>query len=246
MNVSLGQSSTPDNTRIYAIGDVHGHITLLEGMLEKIKTDLKSNPVELCKIIFLGDYIDRGPDSAGCVEFLINLMSNNPDVLCLKGNHEDKLEEFLTDPVAVADSFFTYGGADCANSYGVDMSNYRGTYDDILKRHKELKAKIPTHHKQFFSRLSMTETFGDYMFVHAGVRPGIALDQQADDVLMWIRYEFIEHVGLYDKVIVHGHTPTYPMDVQPNRINVDTHAYHTNILSCVVLEGTDYRVIEAR
>ena len=246
MTVSLGQSSTPRDTRIYAIGDVHGYLNLLENIYSAINNDLLHKPVDTHKIVFLGDYIDRGPDSAGCVEYLINLIAENKNVICLKGNHEHKLENFLTDPIAIADSFFTYGGADCATSYGVDMAGYQGREDETLSKCAELKANIPAHHKAFYADLEKTVSIGDYMFAHAGVRPGTALNQQTDLDLMCIRSEFIAHTRPYDKVIVHGHTPAYPMEILPNRINVDTHAYYTGVLSCLVLEGTDYRVIEAR
>ena len=245
MSIRLNQSSTPDNMRIYAIGDVHGYLNLLETLHQKINVDLKKHPVSEYRIIFTGDYIDRGPDSAGCVEYLVNLLADNNNVICLKGNHEDKLEQFLIKPAEVADSFFTYGGVDCATSYGVDMTGYRGTIDEKLQKCAELGEKIPEHHRKFYSHLPATVTYGDYLFTHAGVRPGIALDQQSDHDLIWIRYDFISSQALYDKVIIHGHTPAYPMEILPNRINVDTHAYHTGVLSCIVLEGTDYRVIES-
>ena len=246
MNVHLGESSTPKNTRLYAIGDVHGHIDLLKKLQQQISDDINKHPIDQHKIVFLGDYIDRGPDSAGCIEYLIDLTAGNEAVICLKGNHEDKLEIFLKDPIATADSFFTYGGAECAESYGVDMAGYRGDEAEILQKREELNSKIPAHHKEFYAQLTGTVTFGDYMFVHAGVRPGVALDRQSSHDLMWIRNEFIPHTGLFEKIIVHGHTPAFPMEILPNRINVDTHAYDTGVLSCIVLEDKEYRVIEAR
>ena len=245
MRISLGQSSTPPDTRIYAIGDVHGYINLLEKLHAIIDNDLAKNPINSYRIIFLGDYIDRGPNSAGCVEYLIHLMAENRNVICLKGNHEDKLEKFLADPIATADSFFTYGGVDCVVSYGVDMDGYRGSKNEILQKCSELNENIPTHHKRFFSELIKTISFGDYMFTHAGVRPGVPLDQQSEHDLIWIRSEFISNRQLYEKVVIHGHTPAYPIEILPNRINVDTHAYYSGVLSCIVLQGTDYRVIES-
>lgn len=126
------------------------------------------------------------------------------------------------------------------------MAGYHGDESQILQKCEELNNKIPAHHKAFYAQLTKTVTFGDYMFVHAGVRPGVALDQQSSYDLMWIRTEFIPHQGLYEKIIVHGHTPAFPMEILPNRINVDTHAYDTGVLSCIVLEDKEYRVIEAR
>jgi len=233
MSIGLGESSTPDNMRIYAIGDVHGYISLLETLYEHIVDDLKANPVQEHKIIFLGDYIDRGPNSSGCVDYLISLKEKNQQVICLKGNHEDKLERFLQDPIDIAYSFFTYGGVECAESYGVDMAGYQYKDQQTLAIASALKERLPEKHKVFYANLTISVAFGDYFFVHAGVRPGIALTEQT------------KHQELYEKVIVHGHTPSYPMEIMPNRINVDTHAYHTGVLTCLVLEGTSYRIINA-
>jgi len=246
MSVSLGESSTPSNARVYAIGDIHGHRTLLESMYEQITDDLKARPVSEYKIIFLGDYIDRGPDSSGCVDYLIALLKKNSNVLCLKGNHEAKLENFLDDPIAFADSFFTYGGTECSESYGVNMASYRGTSTQTLEIATELKERIPEEHINFYANLHIHITLGDYFFTHAGIRPNVSLPNQTDQDLMTIRSEFLSHQALFEKVIVHGHTPTYPMEVLPNRINVDTHAYHTGVLSCIVLEDVEHHIIEAK
>ena len=245
MTISLGQSATPANMRIYAIGDVHGHLNLLDNIYRKIKTDLNNTGTQQYRIVFVGDYIDRGPDSAGCVQFLLELLAADENVICLKGNHEDKLEKFLANPLDLADSFFTYGGIECAMSYGVDMAAFKHTQEDIINVCAELDKNISPEHKQFYSNLAKSVTFGDYFFSHAGVRPGVPLDAQSDHDLIWIRSEFISHKAPYDKVIVHGHTPAYPMEILPNRINVDTCAYDTGVLSCLVLEGSSHRVIEA-
>ena len=245
MSVCLGESSTPANTRFYAIGDVHGYKNLLESMVNKIVDDLMARPVHAHKIIFIGDYIDRGPDSSGCVSYLIDLMNRDENVLCLKGNHEAKLENFLNDPISFAHSFFTYGGTECAESYGVNMSSYQGTEKQTLEIADQLNHSITAAHRQFYKHLPISITLGDYFFTHAGIRPNVSLANQTDQDLMTIRSEFLSHTDLHEKIIVHGHTPTHPMEVFPNRINVDTHAYHTGVLSCIVLEGRDYKTIEA-
>ena len=245
MTISLDHSVTPDNMRIYAIGDVHGYLALLESIHRKIRIDLDNNPIEQYKIVFLGDYIDRGPDSAGCVQFLLDLVAEDSDVICLKGNHEDKLEKYLATPLDVAESFFTYGGVECAMSYGVDMSGYKNTDEHNISICNQLLKNIPLEHRRFYSGLEKSVAFGDYYFTHAGVRPNVPLTEQSDDDLMWIRSEFISNDALYEKVIVHGHTPAYPMEIMPNRINADTCAYDTGVLSCIVLEGTSHRVMEA-
>ena len=244
MTISLGQAATPHDMRIYAIGNVHGYLQLLRDIYQKIRTDLDASPTGEYKVVFVGDYIDRGPDSAGCVQFLIDLMAEDEQVICLKGNHEDKLEKFLLNPLELADSFFTYGGLECTRSYGVDMATCPDKAKDTVKARDELNKNIPSEHRRFYSELKKSVTFGDYFFSHAGVRPGVPLTEQSDDDLMCIRAEFIRNKALYEKIIVHGHTPANPMEILPNRINVDTCAYDTGILSCIVLEGTKYRVIE--
>lgn len=245
MSVKLGQSRTPANTRIYAVGDVHGYLDLLKQLHVKINEDVQAHPIDHHRIIFLGDYIDRGPESAGCVDYLIELLKNDHSVTCLKGNHEAKLQSFLVEPHTFADSFFTWGGIETAQSYGVDMNGYRGEPHQIEQVCADLNENIPEAHQIFYEQLDITVSCEDYMFTHAGVRPSVPLDKQSEQDLMWIRSEFIPYQGLFDKVIVHGHTPAYPMEILPNRINVDTHAYDTGVLSCVVLEGTGYKVIEA-
>jgi len=243
MTIALGQSATPPNMRIYAIGDVHGYLDLLNSVYQKITTDLNSIGNRQYKVVFLGDYIDRGPDSAGCVQFLTELLAKDNHVICLKGNHEDKLQRFLANPTELADSFFGYGGTECAMSYGVNMRGFNYTNEEIVDVCAELDKKIPAEHQQFYAKLAKSVMFGDYFFCHAGVRPGVALDEQEDNDLMCIRSEFVAHKALYDKVIVHGHTPAYPIETLPNRINVDTCAYDTGVLSCLVLEDLSYRVI---
>lgn len=245
MTISLGQSATPANTRIYAIGDVHGHLSLLESMHKKITADLNSAPIANYKIVFIGDYIDRGPDSAGCVQFLIELMSQDDNVVCLKGNHEQRLEDFIANPIDKAHSFFTFGGTESVMSYGVDMQSFSQTDENVLAAHAQLEQNLSAEHKQFYATRPRSVAFGDYLFAHAGVRPGISLKEQSDEDLINIRHEFLSHTGLYEKVVVHGHTPAHPMEIFPNRVNVDTWAYDTGVLSCLVLEDLDYRVIEA-
>lgn len=239
----LGEAKTPEKTRIYAIGDTHGYLDLVINIHSQIRDDLAANPIEKYKIIFLGDYIDRGPDSKGCIDFLIKLMSGDPNVTCLKGNHEDKLIQFLNDPLKMARSFLTYGGVECALSYGVQSASLSAASTEMINFRDELSAAIPQNHIDFIDELLISQIEGDYMCVHAGLRPGTPIDQQIDNDLMTIRSEFIPHTGLYEKVIVHGHTPHYPIEIEPNRMNADTCAYETGVLTCIVLEDDRYRIL---
>lgn len=241
--VKLGEAKTPQKTRIYAIGDTHGYLNLLIDIHNQIKDDLAENPIENHKIIFLGDYIDRGPNSKGCIDYLIRLMSENSNVVCLKGNHEEKLILFLEDPLKMSNSFLTYGGAECAESYGVQPVSLSASNAEMIHFRDELSAAIPQSHIDFINQLLLSQIEGDYMCVHAGVKPGTPIDQQIDDDLMKIRSEFIPHNGLYEKVIVHGHTPHYPIEIKPNRMNADTCAYDTGVLTCIVLDENKYRIL---
>ncbi len=232
----VGEAFAPEGVRLYAIGDVHGCLDQLKSLHTIIKDDLALRPVPAYRIIYLGDYVDRGPDSNGCIQFLIDTMAADPNIICLKGNHEDKLLAFLADPLRVSESFLTYGGNELSLSYGVTPASLIAADDDMLRFRDRLNAAIPDEHLSFMRGLPTAHSAGDYMFVHAGVRPGIALDEQTDRDLMWIRFEFLEYLKPFSRVIVHGHTPDLEPEVKLNRINIDTLAYDTGNLTCVVLE----------
>ena len=242
--ISLKAARTPDDMRIYAIGDSHGCLDELKALDQMILDDLQARPVANHKIIFLGDYVDRGPDSAGCLQYLSERRAADTNVVCLKGNHEDKMVEFLANPIKLANSFLTYGGDTLAASYGVDAPSL-SVSDDVMQEFCEaLQAAVPAHHLDFIDSLLSHIILGDYMFVHAGIRPNVPLNQQTERDMMWIRGEFIPHTGLHEKVVVHGHTPQLQPEVMTNRINVDTLCYDTGNLTAVVLEGNEHRFLQ--
>ena len=226
--------------RLYAIGDIHGRSDLLDRMVATICADLAANPVEECLTVTLGDYIDRGPDSRGVLDRLIK----NPfptKFLALKGNHEVMFESFLRDP-GVADEWRKFGGLETLTSYGVPVGAM------MLGRNYEqaaqaLKAAVPQEHLEFISSLRTSVSVGDYFLCHAGVRPGIPLEAQSIDDLLWIRGPFLESRADFGKIVVHGHTPAEKPEVLPNRINVDTGAYMTNRLTCVALGRVPMRFL---
>jgi serine/threonine protein phosphatase 1 len=241
--VELGHAYTPENTLLYAIGDVHGYLNLLKDMHQLITVDLTKHPVKHHKIIHIGDYIDRGPDSSGCLQYLSELNAENNNVICLMGNHEAKFADFLIEPLENAFKFLTYGGAECALSYGVEPPDLSVSDDEMYAFHKQLEAAVPKEHIDFINQLLLSYTAQDYMFVHAGVRHTNALDQQSFEDFTFIRTDFINCEQLYPKVIIHGHTPHHPVEIKPNRINVDTMAYSTGELTAVVLEENKYRFL---
>ena len=223
----------PEGLRVYAVGDVHGRADLLKQLFSRVDEDLKEHPIAEAIHIFLGDYIDRGEDSATVLELLIE-RARTHRMSCLKGNHEFFLSEFLENP-GVFKHWAQNGALPTLASYGLTP-----TVNADPKQQAELSASlrnaIPKSHSQFLAGLKLSFTCGDFFFVHAGVRPGTPLSRQCEDDLLWIRNEFLLHEEPFEKIIVHGHTPVWEPDVRNNRINIDTGAYATGRLTCLRLE----------
>jgi serine/threonine protein phosphatase 1 len=234
-------SAVPVGVRVYAIGDIHGRLDLLDGMQEKIARDGETATGERI-IVYLGDYIDRGADSKGVIERLLAPPPKGFSARHLKGNHDQSLLDFLEDPAHYR-MWKDYGARETLLSYAVMPP--RGEGDSALKKASEdLALALPESHLKFVRGLELSVTIGDYFFVHAGVRPGLPLNKQSPQDLMWIREEFLTSSSDFGKVVVHGHSPS-PMPVKrANRIGVDTGAYATGRLSCVVLEGTSCRFLQ--
>ncbi len=235
----LGEAKLPDGLRTYAIGDVHGRADCLTELLEKIEADRAENPVSQSRIILLGDYTDRGPQSRKVIEILAD-RSADTDFVCLRGNHDQWFLNFLTDPDD-ADGFLHWGGIQTLESYGV---NINGDFRANTELSRELARLVPPAHRRFLGKLKHWHEEGDFFFCHAGVRPGIPLQHQDPHDLMWIRGEFHAHKGSFGKVVIHGHTPQDSVDFRPNRINIDTRAYDTGVLTCLVLESAQSRLIQ--
>lgn len=230
-------AAAPDGERIYAIGDVHGCNSLLDALLTLIRADAADAK---SRLIFLGDYVDRGPDSKGVIDRLVALKAVTPDAVFLKGNHEQAMLDFLDRP-DLNEEWLHWGGDKTMESYGVS---------DIWTRHPEalaedLATRLPTAHREFLNSLELWRVFRDYAFVHAGFRPGVALPDQKLEDCLWIRGEF--HDAETDKrpreVVVHGHHPVKkPLDAGW-RIDVDTGAVWSDALTAVVLERTTRRFL---
>jgi diadenosine tetraphosphatase ApaH/serine/threonine PP2A family protein phosphatase len=235
----LGEADIGPDLRVYAIGDVHGRVDCLTQLLELIEADKAANPASAVKIVMLGDYTDRGPDSRAVVELLAG-RANGEDFICLRGNHDQWFLSFLTDPDE-GDGFLSWGGIQTLESYGVDLT---GSIRSNAELARELSRLVPAEHRRFLSHLPLFHEEGDYFFCHAGVRPGVALQFQDPHDLMWIRGEFHAHKGDFGKVVVHGHTPQAQVEFHKNRINIDTRAFDTGILTALVLEGTSQRLLQ--
>jgi len=233
----------PDGLRLYAIGDVHGRFDLLNAMHEAIAAEIERDRPADWRIIHLGDYVDRGPDSKGVLDFLSERSVTNPRIVTLAGNHDVGFIDFLDVPDERG-LFANWGGDATARSYGVEAD-----FRDPLRLsygHVALVRAVPARHRRFLEQLAFSAEFGDFFFCHAGIRPGVALDRQSKDDLIWIRDRFLDHPGLHPKVVVHGHTPHYEAQVLANRVNVDTLAYQSGALTAFVVDGTEKRILNVR
>jgi serine/threonine protein phosphatase 1 len=222
-----------DDHRLYVIGDIHGRSDLLDTMIAEIKRDLDARPPAAALTVTLGDYIDRGPDSRGVLDRLTQRAFPTRHV-ALKGNHEELFQAFLTDP-AVGPQWRHLGGLETLHSYGVavgELMRGRGFEEACAA----LRKAVPEEHLRFLSALKLSVSAGRYFFCHAGVRPGVPLDRQQARDLLWIRDEFLNSKASFGKIVVHGHSPVEQPEILPNRINLDTGAFATGRLTCLVLE----------
>ena len=229
--------------RVYVIGDIHGRLDLLDQMIEEIERDLEKRPVDGGLTVTLGDYVDRGPNSRG----VLDRLADSPfptEYIALKGNHEAMFEAFLRDPT-VASQWRRFGGLETLHSYGVAVAAVM-----IGKGFEEassaLRQSVPKEHFRFLESLKLSLSIGDYFLCHAGVRPGVPLEHQHAEDLLWIREEFLSSKMSFGKVVVHGHTPIASPEVLPTRINIDTGAFVTGQLTCLVLEGESRRFLSTR
>jgi serine/threonine protein phosphatase 1 len=234
-NVTLPR--LPDGVRIYAMGDIHGRSDLLREMFSLIDEDIAQNPVSRPIEIFLGDYIDRGPDSAETLDLLIDRSrSRRRETVFLKGNHEAYFLELLRDSTKLND-WRQFGGIPTLMSYGIQPTLNPDTEEQAELIGALIEA-VPDEHIAFLQRLKPSFACGDFFFVHAGVRFGIPLNEQREADLLWIRSEFLESSKDFGKFIVHGHTPVPAPDLRSNRINIDTGAYATGKLTLLAIEGS--------
>ena len=232
--VSGTRPSVPLGRRVYAVGDIHGRADLLAAVFRRIDHDLKARPAAKTVQVFLGDYIDRGPHSRQVIDLLLARQREH-EVELLKGNHEACAVQFLSDPTVLS-QWRLIGGVNTLLSYGV-IPKGRNNPQSQQEVAAAFRQSFPDSHRRFIQGLKLSFTCGDFFFVHAGVRPGTPLQKQAEHDLLWIREDFLLHEESFGKVVVHGHTPAREPDVRPNRINIDTGAYATGQLTCLVLEG---------
>ena len=228
---------TPRGYRAYAVGDVHGRLDLLDRMLAEIAKDLAGRDKRKTILVFLGDLIDRGPDSAGVIDRLRTLEMADVRPLFLAGNHEEVLLRIHKGERGVLNSWLRFGGSECLQSYGLDPEWVRGQREgDALRA---IRKVIPGEHIEFLSGFADSVRFGDYLFVHAGIRPDVDLSLQLQQDLRWIRQAFLEDESDHGFVVVHGHTISEEVVERPNRIGIDTGAYRSGKLTALCLEDEE-------
>jgi serine/threonine protein phosphatase 1 len=222
-------------TVIYVVGDIHGRADLLRRLHEQIEKDWRARPAERRLEIYLGDYVDRGPDSAAVIAML-RARAERCKVMALSGNHEAMLLRFLDGRISDRE-WLDWGGAATALSYGVNPSR-----EPILSA--AISRAVPLEHVRFLRALRSSFRYGPYFFAHAGVMPNRTLEEQVPDDLLWIRRPFLDHSGPFGAIVVHGHTPNSEPEFRPNRINLDTGAYATHRLSCLRIDSTGAALVD--
>ncbi len=227
--------------RIYAVGDIHGRSDLLAALHRRILQDAEGHTGEK-EIVYLGDYVDRGLDSKGVLDLLIDKPLSGFRSTHLMGNHEQALLEFLTN-IEICQSWLSFGGGATLHSYGVPFDAVQPSKDDFRALQQALLQHLPPDHLAFLKSLKPYRAVDGYLFVHAGIRPGVALADQTAADLLWIRGDFLASSADHGHVVVHGHSVSFDPEIRQNRIGIDTGAYATGVLSCAVLEGEDRRIL---
>lgn len=230
----------PEDTLVYAVGDTHGEAALLDRLLARIRADAQERPARRRVLVYLGDYVDRGPDSRGVIERLVAGPPPGFEQVCLLGNHEEMMLGCLDGNPRGTLLWLANGGDAACRSYGVDPDQPTET---LAQR---LRAALPPGHERLLRDLALRHSEGDYLFVHAGIRPGVPLDQQRREDLVWIRRPFQESGADHGCVVVHGHSPVPAPEDLPNRIGVDTGAVYGNALTAAVLQGSRRAFLQVR
>lgn len=232
----------PEGVRVYAVGDVHGRADLLLRLHELMREDREARPVDRAVEVFLGDYVDRGPQSRQVIDWMLEDKLVGDKRICLRGNHELMMQAFVEDS-SVLGSWGQYGGLETLYSYGLSirLPVSPEAHDQVQE---QFRASLPLQHLGFLRSLRPMASLGGYFFAHAGVDPHKALADQVEDDLYWIREPFLDFNKPLEKMVVHGHTPAERPEHLVHRIGVDTGAYISGRLTCAVLEGAEVRFLK--
>jgi len=234
--------AVPEGQRVYAIGDIHGRDDLFGQLIDMIRADNAARSAAKVTLILLGDLVDRGPQSSEVVSRAISLKNEFDDSRLLIGNHEECFLAAMTGDVQRVRYFMRIGGEATVRSYwNADLPLDEATFEDVAER---LPVMVPASHIEFLGSGEDVIQIGDYVFVHAGIRPGVALKSQVLSDLRWIRDDFIADGRDHGAMVIHGHTIQLDVDEQPNRIGIDTGAYKSGVLTAIVLEGCERRYLK--
>ncbi|MBZ0130858.1 MAG: metallophosphoesterase [Rhodobacteraceae bacterium] len=237
-------------TTIYAIGDIHGHLGPLKVLHERIERDRDRHDTHFANVVHLGDLIDRGPDSADVVDWLMQGQANDLRWIVLTGNHDQLFLEFLENPgfhnpQLRSDLSWLHpklGGLTTLESYGVDIAAHR----DTLDLWRDAVTAVPAAHREYLKGLPRSHHAPGLFFAHAGIRPGVELEDQDPDDLIWIRRDFLNYTGTHPALIVHGHTPLPAPRRCHNRLNLDGGAGYGRSMVAVVIDGGEVYRLTAR
>ncbi|MDO9490535.1 MAG: metallophosphoesterase family protein [Sphingomonadaceae bacterium] len=230
----------PERLRVYAVGDIHGRLDLFDRLMKRLEADRARWSGE-AEVVLLGDYIDRGPDSAAMLDLLAADLPGWASWTLLKGNHEQAMLDSIDGDRRALRAWLEHGGREALRSYGAPARIALGNDDEAIVA--ELHARVPAAHIALLRRLQLTRRIGDYLFVHAGIRPGVPVEAQEERDLLWIRSEFLDCKDDHGCVVVHGHSITRDVSERANRIGIDTGAYASGKLTALVLEGERRRYI---
>ena len=237
------EAKIPEGKRVYAVGDIHGRADLLLEIHRMIEADARTAACTKI-VVYLGDFVDRGLDTREVIDIMLDRPLADVDAVHLRGNHEEMLLRFLEDPREAA-VWLDYGGAETLLSYGVaGAAGSMISEEGIVAWRDGLARNLPERHLEFLRGLADSFEVGDYFFVHAGIRPGIPIEEQDADDLVWIRQEFLSSKVDHGRVIVHGHSIRKEPEIRPNRIGIDTGAYASGVLTCLVLDGDERRLLQ--
>jgi len=237
--------AVPEDARVYAIGDIHGRVDLLADLHRRILEDAQRTAKPRMIVVYVGDYVDRGLQSRAVIDTLIEQPLDGFEAIHLKGNHEAMMLQFLADPRA-GSGWLEIGGNATLLSYGVKPKEEQSLLKRLAEAQDQLQRNLPPAHRAFLERLKLHHTEGDYLFVHAGLKPRVPLEAQRERDLLWIRDDFLDSTLDHGRTVVHGHSISWEPEVKDNRINVDTGAFASGVLTCLVLDGPEVSFLQTK